>query len=270
MEKDLKKDDLINKLVSKHGNQAGKLLFRVVRSADYHQSIQDLVAYTGLSFDEVCERVALKTGQPHHFVDEYRWENPRSPNELNWFYRACRGYLFGNASRPSWEAMKVLKHPANSPVLDFGGGIGQNSLALAEQGFEVSYFDVSVMQADFVRFRAALHKVKVHALDPFYNGRFNYLECIPKGFRAMLLQDVLEHIPRYPVVLAALVERLQPGGLLLEYSPFNGKPQGKVVPKHSPVHIAEHTPLPKLMADLRMAKTDLAPYPATAWRKEGP
>lgn len=264
------RDDLFAKLTRLHGEQAGRLLYKVVRNPEYHQSVQDLVAWSGLSFDEVCERVALKAGQPRHFTEEYRWERPQSPNELGWFYRACRGYLFGNASRPRWEALKVLAHPKNSPVLDFGGGIGQNALALAEQGFEVSYFDVSALQADFVRFRADLHKVRVRVIEPYYAGRFNYLECIPGGFNAILLQDVLEHIPTYPAVLAVLVGKLNPGGLIVEYSPFNGKPQGKVVPRHSPVHCKEGEPLDHVMARLGMQKTTLAPYPSTAWRKGEP
>jgi 2-polyprenyl-3-methyl-5-hydroxy-6-metoxy-1,4-benzoquinol methylase len=262
------RDDLLAKLTRQFGKDS-KLLFRVIRGKDYYQSIQDLVAYTGLSFDEVCRRVALKAGDRWHFTDEFAWENPGSPNELNWFYRACRGYLYGNASRPAWDALDFLVPAQDSPVLDYGGGIGQNSLRLAERGFDAWYFDISVLQADFVRFRAQARKLTVNIILPVYNGRFNYLDPIGKGWRAIVLQDVLEHIPRYPLVLADLVGKLVPSGVIVEYSPFNGKPHGKKMPKRSPLHIAEATPLDKVMAELGMAKTNLGVFPATVWRKEG-
>lgn len=266
--KEQPKDDLFSKLTRKFGERDGKFLHKVVRGAAYHQSVQDLVAFTGLSFDEVCERVLLKAGDPRHFTGEYKWESPSSPNELNWFYRAGRGYLFGNASRPEWEALAVLPPLGEGArALDFGGGIGQSSLAIAERGFSVHYFDISVVQAEFVRFRAKIHSANIQIVDPYYNGRFNYLDCLPGNYQYVLCQDVLEHIPRYPVVLGVLVQKLQPGGLLVEYSPFNGKPQGKKMPRHSPVHISEAVPLDRVMADLGMEKTDLAPYPSTAWRK---
>jgi SAM-dependent methyltransferase len=269
MEKELRtsgRDDLHTKLVAKFGSES-KMLFRVVRGATYHQSIQDLVAYTGLSFDEVCQRVALKSGDKGHFVSEFIWENPGTPNELNWFYRANRGYLYGNASRPEWDALSALTPDLHSPVLDYGGGIGQNTIALAERGFRVSYFDISVLQMDFVIFRAHNRGLMVDVIPPFYNRRFNFMDCIPTGFRAVVLQDVLEHIPRYPMVLENLVAKLLPGGVILEYSPFNGKLQGKKMPRHSPVHLREETPLDKVMLGLKMERTDLGKYPSTLWRK---
>ena len=274
MDKNLKenpKDDLFSKLTRKYGDRDGKFLHKVVRSASYHQSVQDLVAFTGLSFDEVCERVLLKAGDHRHFVDEFKWDRPSSPNELNWFYRSQRGYLFGNASRPEWEALGVLGVTGEQHrVLDFGGGIGQNSLALAERGFSAHYFDISITQAEFVRFRAKIHAANILVVEPYYNGRFNYLDCLPGGYHAVLCQDVLEHIPRYPVVLEALAGKLLPGGLLVEYSPFNGKAQGKKMPRHSPVHLSEAVPLEKVMTGLGLQKTALAPYPSTAWRKGEP
>lgn len=262
------RDDLLSKLTRQFGKEA-KLLFRVIRGKDYYQSIQDLVAYTGLSFDEICQRVALKANDHWHFTDEFAWENPGSPNELNWFYRACRGYLYGNASRPAWEALSVLDPKEHSPVLDYGGGIGQNSLYLAERGFDVWYFDISVLQADFVAFRSTMHQFSIHIIPPIYNGRFNFIDCIGGTYRAIVLQDVLEHIPRYGLVLQSLVSKLAPGGLIVEYSPFNGKPQGKKMPKRSPLHIAEAAPLDRVMAELGMTKTALGIYPATVWKKEG-
>jgi SAM-dependent methyltransferase len=204
-------------------------------------------------------------------VDEFKWDRPSSPNELNWFYRSQRGYLFGNASRPEWEALLVLDPKEHRTVLDFGGGIGQNVLALVERGFPSPwYFDISIMQAEFVRFRVKTRKAEVYFAEPYYNGRFNYLDCLPGGFNAILCQDVLEHIPRYPVVLEALAGKLLPGGLLVEYSPFNGKAQGKKMPRHSPVHLSEAVPLEKVMTGLGLQKTTLAPYPSTAWRKGEP
>jgi len=259
--------DLYVKLKQEFGADA-KLLFRVIRSPDYQKIVQDLVAYTGLSFDEVCQRIVLKADQRRHFVEEFKWENPSSINELNWFYRSNRGYLFGNAARPVWSMLDILDPKVHSPVLDFGGGVGNNSLWLAEQGFQVIYFDISIIQSDFVRFRAMQRELGLFSiLQPYCQGRFNFIESLPMGVRAVVMQDVLEHLPNYRTVLAAIVERLHVGGLIIEYSPFNGKSQGKKIPRYSPVHFVEEYPLEKAMTELKMEKTELGRYPATVWRK---
>jgi SAM-dependent methyltransferase len=263
----MKEEDLLTKLVKRYGKES-KLLFRVIRGKEYHRVVQDLVAYTGLTFDEVMDRVALRHGDHGHFAAEFDWDRPRSQNELNWFYRSCKNYLFGNASRAAWEMLDVFGDGKGLRVLDFGGGIGQNTLALLERGHRPVYFDVSILQADFVRFRLQTRRLTAELVEPYYANRFNFLECIPDKLAGVAMQDVLEHIPRYPLVLRSVAGKMNPGSLLVEYSPFNGKMQGAKMPKLSPLHCTESIPLEQAMQEAGLEKTNLGRYPANVWRKK--
>jgi 2-polyprenyl-3-methyl-5-hydroxy-6-metoxy-1,4-benzoquinol methylase len=44
--------------------------------------------------------------------------------------------------------------------------------------------------------------------------------CITDQYDAIVAMDVFEHIPNYHVVLAHLIGRLKPAGLIVEQSPF--------------------------------------------------
>lgn len=261
-------NSLSTKLIHVFGERNGYFLFKVIRNPKYHQSINDLVAYTGLSFDEVCERVVACPGQQIHYAEEYKWESPGSPNALNWFYRSCRNYLFANASRPVWPAIEFLNSGTHPRVIDFGGGIGQNTIELIKRGFDVTYFDISIIETDFVKFRVKNRGFEVKVIEPYFNGRFNFFECIQPSFDAILLQDVLEHIPKYVQVLEKLSGCLVPGGFIVEYSPFNGKYQGDKLPKYNVLHLSEMVPLHEIMQKNKMQKTDWGVYPATVWKKE--
>lgn len=91
-------------------------------------------------------------------------------------------------------------------MLDYGGGNGDFSCALARAGVEATYLDVPGESADFLRWRAQRESLRieiVHELDQL-RGPYDVIFAL----------DVLEHVAEPQPVLARWKELLSPRGLL--------------------------------------------------------
>jgi len=191
----------------------------MVDDAGFNSVIDDLAVYTGLAAPELKSRL-LRTPRTH-FESEFRWHNPKSFEELTWFYRCSYGYLFANAAHSYWPKLDILK-PSGGLVLDYGAGIGCNTIELARRGFKVDHFEIGIIQADFARFRAARRNLQnLRVLTPFVDGKFDPINSIQDEYYAIVAMDVLEHIPDYHLLLKHLIGRLKPGGYIIEKSPFD-------------------------------------------------
>lgn len=178
--------------------------------------VDDLVAYTGLPRTDV--EAELRTRRRLNFRAEWHATPPGLRTD-DWFYLSSKTYLFANAVHFADGAVpdRVCAHvEAGGRVLDFGGGAGQLTLALAARGRTVAYSDTNALQRDFLRFRVARHGLGelVEVLDPW--------ERLPRrSFAAVVAIDVLEHLPDVRATLRdGLLPALQPGGVLVEDSPF--------------------------------------------------
>jgi len=195
----------------------GGILAQLRSDPGYHGIIDDLVAYTGFSAEEMTPYLLRHPDK--HFQSEFEWFSPKNERELTWFYRAGSAYLFGNAVHPYAPALNII---ANGTVLDFGAGAGCNTIGLAKRGIQVHFLEINTLQADFIRFRVERHNLKnVLGIAPYHDGKFDPLSCITKRYDAIVAMDVLEHIPDYHRFVAHFIERLNPGGLIVENSPFD-------------------------------------------------
>jgi hypothetical protein len=214
-------------------------------NSNFHNILGDLVKFTGLSVEQVAYRIARKMcagyGARGWFYDEYAWHAPKDEREIAWFYRCSQSYLFSNARIPWWPMIDWLEVD-DGPVLEFGGGVGTTALELALRGFKVWFYEPSLIQTDFVRFRLQSHG---HLFTIMNNApvdgfdSFNPLNVLPNGlqFGTVVLKDVLEHVPKYYVLLSHILRRIGAGGKLLEHSPFGSR--------H--VHFRESVPMAKIM-----------------------
>lgn len=177
--------------------------------------LDDLAAFTSLPTEDVRTLVARR-------VEDFRTEWLQWPDAVRsdqWFYLASRMYLFANAvhfhERPELinEVAELL--PPEAKVLDFGGGTGNLSLALAAHGFRVSYRELSALQKDFTRFRVQRYGLqqRVDILD-------SWADLPADTFDAVLAFDVFEHLPDLAQVVDQVAASLVEGGLLVDTSSF--------------------------------------------------
>lgn len=111
-------------------------------------------------------------------------------------------------------------------VLDFGGGIGTNSIELAKQGNDVYYYDLPSKTQEFAKYLAARSDVKVTFLTKE--------EMLSMKFDVILATDVLEHIKEPMSVVKELQSLLNIGGLFLTTGlNFSINP-------NSPMHLPEN------------------------------
>jgi len=226
------------------------ILAQLRNDPGYHGIIDDLVAYTGFSAEELTPYLLRRPEK--HFQSEFEWFSPKNERELTWFYRAGSAYLFGNAVHPYAPALDII---GEGTVLDFGAGAGCNTIGLAKRGIHVDFLEINSLQADFIRFRVERHNLKnVRGIAPYHDGKFDPISCITERYDAIAAMDVLEHIPDYRRFVAHFIERLNPGGLIIENSPFDPN-AGQIA-----IHLRAPIPLEEAMAGMERMKRGV-------WRK---
>ena len=133
-------------------------------------------------------------------IENWKLEQALPPNRLK--YDLIRAHLLRHYGQPSGR------------VLDAGGGNGNDSIPLAELGFEVELVDSSpAMLAEAARNAAGVgvqHRVHLHQAS---------LEEAPavlmdQAFDLILCHNVMQYLPDVPGVLAKLAGLLKSGGVL--------------------------------------------------------
>ncbi len=197
-----------------------------------HGVYGDLLAYTAMNQTELFAR--LRRLRQHHFVVEHRFINPRSAREATEFYRHSVGYLWGNSLHRAMNLNVYPLTPADGPVLEYCGGVGNTCLALAKRGIKCIYFGIGIPEFEFAQFRAKRHGLEhmITFVKPYVdNGdglEFDPIRSlqlgttVPEQVGAVFALDVFEHIPDYQHTAAHLVSLIRDGGMLFEATAFDG------------------------------------------------
>lgn len=226
--------------------------------------LDDLEAFTGIDKLRLC-RLVDDSGP--RVRAELRFVRPKGPVEVELFYRACREYLFLNSAREVWPVMTGLWPDGvpfgTSPVLDFGGGCGNDTLWLAEKGARVVFHEIGSVQREFVEFRLKRRGLDgmVRVASMYYGGKYDPLADLKdRGYGAVLLRDVIEHVPGYQALLAALSEKLRPKAVAFIHAPWNTEE------RYNPLHHEEAVPLAGVMNGLGFKQAD---DKGKVWRRNG-
>jgi hypothetical protein len=198
---------------------------------------RDLADFTGLSATEL--HVRLRRVGRFHFEGEHAFWNPQSSSELAWYYATSVDYLFANAVHPANAMMlEYVVAQRLEPILDYSGGVGNNVLYLAQQhGLKVQYFGIGLMERAFAEFRIRRRGLdqNVSFATPYSAATkwtFDPVQApLPRdeSLGAILAMDVLEHIPNYHLVVAAMVESIRVGGVIVEITPFGTSSENEAV-----------------------------------------
>lgn len=190
------------------------------------RDLEDLAAFTGLS-QEAC-RKRLEEYSVEEMAQRWREADPRTPEQILEFYRNAEPYLWEllqwHASEhriPYHQAVEFAAGAAPSSgqgprrALEFGCGVGTDSLRLAEAGFSVTLMDVDGPASRFARFR-----LERRGLEYEFNESTSMVPRISGPFHVLVCFDVLEHMPEPLILARRMVASLVAGGLLVERSTF--------------------------------------------------
>jgi SAM-dependent methyltransferase len=175
----------------------------------------------GLDDDEAQRRFARFMAVYHlgaEAADEREWAAIRGGDVEHTFIRLSKPYRFAEQQVVPVIAEHLRRHlegrPAPVRVLDFGGGSGNDAIVYARMGFEAHYADlVALKNTDVVARRFAIRglSIPVHDSGALPDVRFDAITAV----------DVLEHIYDQEAVLARLMARIAPGGLLLPANAYS-------------------------------------------------
>jgi SAM-dependent methyltransferase len=135
---------------------------------------------------------------------------PRDAERILGYYREHGkdyiGDLAGWHLGRSWwfqHEHAVLSEYGVRTLLDFGCGIGTDSLMMADNGFDVTLADASPGLLDFAEWRAARHGIVLSGSVLIPDGQ----EWLDARYDAIFLLDVLEHLPDYDEVATRLAAK---------------------------------------------------------------
>lgn len=139
--------------------------------------------------------------------------NPQTEEEIKKFYKINPYYVFEfiswHASIEQRNFRKKIVEYSFGDVLDYGGGIGDLSLKIAEKGLNVTYGDIGKRNIEFAEwvFKKRGFNIKVLDLDKDLDllEEYDTIICI----------DVIEHVTDQEVVLNRLARHLRRNGRLI-------------------------------------------------------
>lgn len=200
------------------------------------QLIQDLIDFSGLEKDYIMKHLRREGKCTYSY--EYKTRNPINHSELEWFYITSEKYLFANIIHKPWKLIDKIR---GNKILDYGGGSGTDSFYLLSKGYEVHYFDISIIQREFVRFRKNKYLMNhLTIIEPFFNSKFDPINCITETYDGIIMRSLLEHVPYYAKLVKHIISKLNEHGVLYEASPF-GKSE------KDPMHLSEKEPLDDIL-----------------------
>lgn len=172
--------------------------------------VKDLMEFFDLSYDDtVC---MLKLGRKL-LVDFWNLSNPKTEDEILKFYETVPYQVFSLAfwhmSKSQRKFREEVVRCSFGDVLDYGGGIGDLCVKLAEKGLNVTYADVKGKTMEFAKwlFKKKGRSIKVVDLVKDYNRleKYDTILCI----------DVIEHTPHPEYLLRRIAKHLRTDGRLI-------------------------------------------------------
>jgi SAM-dependent methyltransferase len=216
------------------------------RITNRHIIDDEMVAYLmefyGLTRKETLRM--LKSGRDKVFAF-WREMSPKSPQEIVEFYKRVPYEVFSLAYQNMTVSQRRFRDELINycfgDVLDFGGGIGDLSIKLAEKGLNVTYADVKGKNMEFARWLFNKKGLRIKVIDA--------TEPLPQNYDTILCLYVIEHVPDAKETLTKLCKALKPNGrLIITNYDYKG---GDGNPLHRPITFDAE----KLMESMGLRKT---------------
>jgi SAM-dependent methyltransferase len=198
--------------------------------------VGEAAGFLGIPIEESWKRLG---GAGERFRQEWTRTvaDPMDRAALTRFYNQSETELFEliewHAADPIHYRTLVLRdlacaRPGRS-YLDYGAGIGNDALVLAEAGFDVTIADISDCLLAFAAWRLRQRGFTARTID------LKHEELPQDVYDLVACFDVLEHIPRPLDVVRRIRSAMRPGGLVAIHAPFADDPVHPMHVVHSDV-----------------------------------
>ena len=174
---------------------------------------RDLSEYFGVSYEQAA--CLLKVGSR---LNKETWNilQPQSDEEIMQYYQVNPFYIFSlpywHMSRAQRQFRREIIRFSMGRVLDYGGGVGDLSLALAQTGLRVTYVDVGGRTFDFAKwFLARRGFANITLLD----GAKDQEKIWAEKYETIVCIDVIEHVMHPAVLIAKMASSLTENGTLI-------------------------------------------------------
>lgn len=202
--------------------------------------------------EATLEGVESEAAHPgSNVISAWRESNPSSDDQIERFYSETNAYIFDlmreatSEIRYQWRSAVIdalnqhWGRPSEARLLDYGAGLGSDTLYFAERCRAALYYDLPGVTSEFAVKRFARHKVPVTCIT---NTRLYDTE-----FDAVVAFDVLEHLVDPLAHLDEMVRLTKFGGMLFLTESFDQI--GENYPTHVPRHAYLAGKLDELMIE---------------------
>jgi 2-polyprenyl-3-methyl-5-hydroxy-6-metoxy-1,4-benzoquinol methylase len=113
------------------------------------------------------------------------------------------------------HTIKTLKKFNIKSVLDYGGGIGEESILAAKNGLQSAMADLPALTFEFAKWRAKHHQVEVEFVE------IKDDQPLKNNYDAITCFEVLQHLYRPDIIAKHLISHINPKGLFVITTRFN-------------------------------------------------
>lgn len=178
---------------------------------------EEICFYFNWDRETVDERLRYGT---ELLAKEWEQVNPQTPDEIMAFYRNAENYIFDLAnwhrgrSQHIQNVVEFCQQRELKRILDYGCGIGEEGMALAEAGFEVSLADAPGKTFAFAKWRVQQRGLRIKFIEVVDDAPLKEMyDCI-------LRFEVLEHLWEPSAVVEHIYNHIVSGGFMLVTASF--------------------------------------------------
>jgi 2-polyprenyl-3-methyl-5-hydroxy-6-metoxy-1,4-benzoquinol methylase len=160
-------------------------------------------------------------------ADDWRSRPRHSASDVAAFYRETPWYAYNltlwqaSGRRPKYvqQALPFLRQLRCRAIIDFGAGVGNDSLALAELGFNITAVDFDNLSSKFLRYRA-----ERRGLDNLTFADIDHSQLATLQGDTLWAMDVVEHLVDPVATLTPVLARTR---VFISDSEYTGVSAGR-------------------------------------------
>lgn len=181
--------------------------------------ITELCVYFECEASKIQDRLQNGTLR---LAEEWKKMDPKTPEETLAFYQEAENYVFDLAQwhlsewtkRQTQNILEFCRQKGLRRILDYGCGIGEEGIALAKSGFDVTLADVLGNTFNFAKWRVQQKGLQVKFINVVNDAP------LQETYDGIICLEVLEHLWELEVTVKHLHQHFASEGFLLVTATF--------------------------------------------------